>query len=137
MTLWEYLDRVGQRRAKIAIERPLNVRLLANVIGCALVFGFLGAIIVLVWAPVPPANKDLLTYMLGQLSGFAGGVVAYHYTSKAGEKELDAQRAKNTTLALEGMKAAAGATTDAVAGKAADAVADAAVDAADSIKGAK
>jgi len=106
VTIWEWLDRVGERRARVMIDRPANVRLLANVIGCSLVFGFLGAIMVLVWLPVPEANKDLLTYMLGQLSGFAGGVVAYHYTMTAGARELDAKRAETNGKAIDGLKSA-------------------------------
>lgn len=89
---FEFLDRVGERRAKIALRRSINLRLLANVIGCALVFGFLGALFALFIIPVPKGNEQIVTYMIGQLSGFAGGIVAYHYTSKAGEREETAQR---------------------------------------------
>ena len=106
MTFWEYLNQVGERRAKLKLERPINTRLLANVIGCALVFGFLGAIVALCVIPVPVANKDLLTYMIGQLSGFAGGVVAYHYTMSASAKESAAASAATINKAVEGLKTA-------------------------------
>jgi cytochrome c biogenesis protein CcdA len=136
VTFWEYLDRAGERRAKLALERPINLRLLANVIGCAIVFGFLGSLVTLFIIPIPEANKDLITYMVGQLSGFAGGIVAYHYTAKAGERELETQRTKNTSDAFKAVTAAlkAPAASDAVA-DAADRVADAATSAADEIKG--
>lgn len=101
MTLWDYLDRVGQRRAKVALERPINVRLLANAIGCALISGFLGALFALFIVPIPTGNEQIVTYMIGQLSGFAGGIVAYHYTMSAGQKDLDAKRADNTKAAFE------------------------------------
>jgi|SRR5882757_7890420 len=106
MTLWEYLDRIGQRRAKIAIERPLNIRLLANVIGVSLVFGFLGALFALFVIPIPRGNEQIVTYMIGQLSGFAGGIVSYHYTMSAGQKELDAKRADTTGKTVEALGAA-------------------------------
>jgi hypothetical protein len=95
MKIWEYLDRVGERRSQLKLARTGNARLLANVIGCSLVFGFLGALFALFVIPIPRGNEQIVTYMIGQLSGFAAGIVAYHYTSKAGEKELEAQRADN------------------------------------------
>ena len=132
MTLWQYLDRVGERRARLKLERPLDVRLLANVIGCSLVFGFLGALFALFVIPIPRGNEQIVTYMIGQLSGFAGGIVAYHYTSKAGEKELDAKRAENTgdlvNLATKALDAAPGANAGETPEAAANRVAGAAED---------
>lgn len=101
MTLWDYLDRIGQHRAKLALEKPVDARLLANVIGCALISGFLGALFALFIFPIPAENEQIVTYMIGQLSGFAGGIVAYHYTMSAGQKELEAKRADNTARAFE------------------------------------
>lgn len=138
MKLWDYLDRAGERRvarAKLRLEQPPNLRMLANVIGCSLVFGFLGALAALFIIPIPAPNKELIIYMLGQLSGFAGGIVAYHYTSKAGEKELDAKRAENTGK-LTDLASAALASAPAngnAAADAADRTADAARDEANRI----
>lgn len=143
MKLWEYLDRAGERRAAwrkakldASARRPLNMRLLANVIGCALVSGFLGALAALFIIPIPPENKELIIYMLGQLSGFAGGIVAYHYTSKAGEAELDAKRAENTGKLADAITAAASSTpaNGPAAPVAADRVAGAAEEEADQIR---
>lgn len=138
MKLWDYLDRVGERRARLKLARAPNVRLLANVIGCSLVSGFLGALAALFVIPIPAENKELIIYMLGQLSGFAGGIVAYHYTSKAGERELEAKRTENTGKALDAIRAAAaapGPSADGAAAAAADRVAGAAEDEADRIGG--
>lgn len=87
-----------------------DARLFANVIGGSLIAGFLGAMAALFVVPIPEANRDLVTYMLGQLSGFAGGIIAYHYASKAGERDLDHQRADNTTKALDMAREAIAAT---------------------------
>ncbi len=87
-----------------------DARLFAHVIGGALIAGFLGALAALFVVPIPEANRDLVTYMLGQLSGFAGGIIAYHYASKAGDRDLDHQRADNTTKALEMAREAIAAT---------------------------
>lgn len=139
MNVWEFLDRAAERRAQIKLARPTDLRLLANVIGCALISGFLGALFALFIIPIPAGNEQIVTYMIGQLSGFAGGIVAYHYTMTAGQKELDEKRAENSGEAIKGLASAVSAlapTTDQSAtANAADAVADAATDKADEIKG--
>ena len=58
--------------------------LFRDVIGGALIGGFLGAGAALYVVPVPADNHDLIVFMLGQLSGFVGGVVAFHYGTSAG-----------------------------------------------------
>lgn len=145
MKLWELLDNIGERRAaarKIRAARAPNLRMLANVIGCSVVFGFLGALFALFVIPIPPQNEQVITYMIGQLSGFAGGILAYHYTSKAGEKELDAKRADNTAaltdLAKKALEASPGAQGNGNGGpgpeEGADRVAGAAEEEADRVR---
>jgi hypothetical protein len=106
MNFWEYLDARAARNA----ARKLDPRLFANIIGGSVVGSFVGSIPALFFIPMPTVNEQLITYMIGQLSGFAGGVIAYHYASKAGEHALDAKRADNTGKALEAVTAAIQAT---------------------------
>jgi hypothetical protein len=90
-----------------------QARLFANVIGAALITGFLGALAALFVVPIPEANRDLVTYMLGQLSGFAGGIIAYHYASKAGDtraQDLDAARSVNLGKTVDLAREALAAT---------------------------
>lgn len=101
MTIWEYLDRQAERRLK----RGVDTRALANAIGIALVAGFLGSLIALFIVPIKAANKELITYMLGQLSGFTGGVVAYHYAASASNRERTQQVEKALDVAHEATKA--------------------------------
>ena len=114
-------------------KKSANLR---DAIGIALIASFVAALGVLFWKDIPRSNEQLIVYMLGQLSGFVSGIVAYHYVTKAGEKELDKQRVDNTTVALEAIKAAQEAPSkpaeDQVA-QAAEQVADAAADEADTI----
>jgi len=107
VTLWDYLDRAAKRRHDLALARGSDARLLANVIGAALISGFLGALFALFVVPIPTGNEQIVTYMIGQLSGFAGGIVAYHYTMTAGARELETQRSENTGKAFEAITAAA------------------------------
>src|SRR5688572_27271595 len=78
--------------------KGFNIR---DLIGLVLIGSFIGAMGAMFQVAIPEQNKDLLTYMLGQLSGFVAAVVALHYVTKAGEKELDAKRAENTGKALD------------------------------------
>lgn len=112
MTLWEYLDRRAERSAHRNAHRKLDPRLFANVIGGAMIGGFLGSLITLFVIPIPRSNEQLITYMIGQLSGFAGGIIAYHYASKSGEQALEAERVGNTRKALETIGAAISATPE-------------------------
>lgn len=79
---------------------------LRDFIGTFLVAAFVGVIFLLLYRAIPKDNEQLIVYMIGQLSGFAAGVVGYHFVTKAGEKELDAQRTENTGKALDAIKAA-------------------------------
>ena len=144
MTLWDALDRAGERRQARALARINDRRLLANVIGAALISGFLGALAALFVIPIPKGNEQIVTYMIGQLSGFAGGIVAYHYASKAVEAldtaarvELDTKRAETTGKLVDVATAALAATPgiDGSAAQAAQKTADAAQNEADRIGG--
>lgn len=76
---------------------------LRDAIGASLIGGFVAALFVLFWKAVPPQNEQLITYMLGQLSGFAAGIVAYHYATNAQSQEATL----NTGHAFRAIEAAA------------------------------
>ena len=62
-----------------------------TVIGCFIIGSFTGALVALYCAPIPTDNKDLLTFMLGQLSGFAAAIMSFHFgTSKGSADKTDA-----------------------------------------------
>ena len=111
---------------------------LRDFIGVALILAFITSIPLLIYKSIPTENEQLIAYMLGQLSGFVAAVVAFHYVTKAGEKELDAQRAENTGKALDAIKAAAASSPPAGGGQAAadgaDEAAEAAADRAEEIR---
>lgn len=103
MTFLEYLDRRNDRQEK----RPADKRAIANLIGLCLIAAFIGALIMLCWRAIPPSNEQLITYMLGQLSGMALGVVSYHYAMNAGQVLNDAHKTENTGKAFEAISAVA------------------------------
>ena len=91
---------------RLLSNRSVNMR---DVVGVALIIGFLGSLAVLFAVPIPKQNEQLIVYMLGQLSGFAGGIVAYHYGQKAGDVELDKARVENTGKLADAVTAAVAA----------------------------
>lgn len=65
----------------------MNARAL---VATAVLVGFEAALATLFWREIPPANEQLLTYMLGQLSGFAAAAVAFYVgTSKSSADKSD------------------------------------------------
>lgn len=66
-----------------------------NLIAFALVGAFVGALINFTIFPVPPASKDIITYMVGQLSGMALMVLGYYFTNKAGQDARAERRARD------------------------------------------
>jgi hypothetical protein len=50
-----------------------------NVLGGWIIGSFTGALAALYLLPIPSDNKDLIVFMLGQLSGFVGAVIAFNY----------------------------------------------------------
>ncbi len=45
----------------------------------ALALAFFGALAALFWLTVPEPNKDMINFMLGQLSGALGVALAFYY----------------------------------------------------------
>lgn len=103
-----------------------------------LISAFVAVLPLLVFKTIPGENKEIIVYMIGQLSGMATTAIGFYYISKSGQDAADAKRADNTAKAFEAITAAAAATpadTSADAAQAADQVAEAAQIEADKIKG--
>lgn len=115
--------------------------LFRNLLAFFLVSAFVSVLPLLVFKNIPTDNKEIIVYMLGQLSGMAGTAIAFYYTQKAGQDALDVKRSEATgkladaVTATANTAAANSTTTDTAQAEAADAVADAAVDKAAEIKG--
>jgi hypothetical protein len=108
-----------------------------NLLSFLLVGAFISVLPVFTFKIVPAGNKDILTYMVGQLSGMATMALGFYFTNKVGQDALDTKRADNTGKLAEAVTTALKTSaTDDTAGKAADQVADAATDKAAEIKGA-
>lgn len=76
-------------------------------IGIALIFTFCTALTTLFLMPIPASNEQLITYMLGQLSGFVSSVVALHYVAS----KSDEDKTINTGKAFDAITATAQAAS--------------------------
>ncbi len=109
-----------------------------NILAFILVASFIsggGAMFIIA---IPEANKEIVTYMVGQLSGMVTTALALYFVSKAGQETLDAKRAENTGKLADAVVAAANATpapSDDLAKAAADHVVEGAEQAAAEVKG--
>lgn len=119
--------------SSIAITERTRTRLANFLIGA-----FVLVLPILLFKDIPPKNEQIITYMLGQLSGAALLVLGFYFVNNVGRDALDAAKSENTGKALDAIAAVAATTppdnsTDAA--QAADQVADAAQSEADKIKG--
>lgn len=70
-----------------------------------LALAFVIQLVALLFIKLPVENKDVVTYMVGQLSGMVTTAIAYYFTKSAGQDALDAKRADNTGKALDAANA--------------------------------
>lgn len=67
-----------------------------NVVTGFIVGSFVGAIVMLFNYRFPTENRELLTYMLGQLSGFAGACIAFYFSTTLGGEHKSELLARQT-----------------------------------------
>jgi len=116
-----------------------QVEFMRNVLAFLLIGAFIGAVGAFTFIAIPTGNKDIVTYMVGQLSGMALTVLGFYFINKVGADALDATRSENTgklaDLATKAMDA--GKLPEEQLAEAVDETADAAVEKAKDIKGEK
>lgn len=112
--------------------------IMRNRLAFMLVGAFVAMLPFFLFKDLPTSNKDIITYMLGQLSGMATMALGHYFTNRAGQDALDEKRADNTGKLADAVVAAANATPGIMDGQdvssAADAVASAAVDRAEEFR---
>lgn len=113
-----------------------QIEFMRNLLAFLLVGAFIAVLPLFAFKTIPEDNKDIVVYMVGQLSGMALTALGFYFVNKVGQDALDATRADNTGKMAEAVTAAlkTGDKGEAV-GKAAEEVADAAADKADEFKG--
>lgn len=118
---------------ELALKKIEGMR---NVIAFLLIGAFIVAGGALFLAAIPDRNEQLLTYMLGQLSGMAVTVLGFYFVNKVGQDAVDAKRVDNTSKALDAIAAVSNSTpADGAVQAAADHVVEGAQEAAAEVKG--
>lgn len=96
-----------------AIEQ---IEWMRNLLAFLLVGAFIGILPALFLIAIPESNKDIITYMVGQLSGMALTALGFYFVNKVGQDALDAKRTENTGRALEAIKETAKAAKSGAGG---------------------
>lgn len=81
-----------------------------NRIAIFLVGAFVGALVVFTFVGIPKDNKDIVTYMVGQLSGMATMALGFYFTNKIGQDAIDAKRTDTNGKLAEAVITAVNAT---------------------------
>lgn len=77
-----------------------------NVLSFLLVGAFISVLPVFTLIAIPDSNRDLITYMVGQLSGMATTALGYYFVNKVGQDQMDETRANNTGKMADAIQAA-------------------------------
>jgi uncharacterized membrane-anchored protein len=116
-----------------AIEQTEFMR---NLLAFLLVGAFISVLPVLTFFIIPAENKEIVTYMVGQLSGMATMALGFYFVNKVGQDALDAARTENTGKMAEAVTSALkSGDKDKAVEAAVDQVVEAADGAASDIKG--
>ncbi len=75
--------------SRTAIEQTERVR---NALAFLLVGAFISCLPVFCFKAIPDGNKDIVVYMVGQLSGMALMALGFYFVNKVGQDALDATR---------------------------------------------
>lgn len=94
-----------------------QIERMRNLLAFLLVAAFVSVLPLLAWRVIPEVNKDIITYMVGQLSGMATTALGFYFVNKVGQDALDAQRAENTGKMAEAVTTALQTTSTAPAGE--------------------
>ena len=86
----------------IAITERTRTRLANFLIGA-----FVLVIPILLFKDIPPKNEQIITYILGQLSGAALLVLGFYFVNNVGRDALDAAKTENTGKVLDAITAVA------------------------------
>jgi hypothetical protein len=123
---------VSDRPQRSPVEK---IEWMRNLLAFLLVGAFISAAIIFTFVAIPDSNRDILTYMVGQLSGMALTALGFYFVNKVGQDALDAAKTENTGKLADAVTTALSSTSGDAAALAADVTAEAARDKADEIGG--
>lgn len=84
-----------------------QIEWMRNLLAFLLVGAFIAAAMVFTFVAIPADNKDILTYMIGQLSGMALTALGFYFVNKVGQDAIDAAKTENSAKAFDAIRATA------------------------------
>jgi hypothetical protein len=81
-----------------------------------LIAAFCACLLILLFRAFPGDNKDVVIYMIGQLSGMSTMALGFYFTNKAGQDAQDERKSENTGKAFDAIAATASANSSHPAG---------------------
>ena len=87
-----------------------RIEFMRNLLAFVLVGAFVGCMVVFTFVSLPATNKDIITYMVGQLSGMALTALGFYFVNKVGQDAIDAAKTENSAKAFDAIKATAQAS---------------------------
>lgn len=88
-----------------------QIEFMRNVLAFCLIAAFVGALMLFSFKGMPDVNKDIITYMVGQLSGMATMALGFYFVNKAGQDAADAEKTANTGKLADAFRATAEAAS--------------------------
>lgn len=93
------------------MNAPLDqIERVRNRLASFLVGAFVGVIPFMLYKTIPSENKELIVYMVGQLSGMATMALGFYFVNKVGQDALDAKKSENTGKLADAITATAKAS---------------------------
>jgi hypothetical protein len=94
---------IAPRRLRTPAEEAEHIRALLSFL---LVGAFISVLPVFSFVIIPEQNKEVITYMVGQLSGMATMALGFYFTQKVGQDALDFKRSETTGQMAEAVTTA-------------------------------
>lgn len=100
--------KVRKALGKAARERDPDA--FRNLLAFLLIGAFISILPLLTLKAIPEQNKEIIVYMIGQLSGMATMALGFYFVTKQHADALDLKRAETTNEAFKAVTATAQAT---------------------------
>jgi hypothetical protein len=101
-------ERVRKALGKAAKDRdPDGFR---NLLAFLLIGAFISVLPLLVFKTIPEQNKEIIVYIIGQISGMATTCLGFYFVTKQNADALDLKRAETTNEAFKAVTATAQAS---------------------------
>ncbi len=108
MNAWEYLDKRAHRRLQEKKKHHRSAQQIVDHTRTVLAFMLVGSFVLfiplLIYKTIPIDNKEIIVYMMGQLSGMALLALGLYFSNKAGQEAIDEKKSENTAKLADAMK---------------------------------